>query len=148
MVAHLEMSPLIDTMASLTVMLFAMMACWGASSVPFELPHYTFVHQGCGGDPPPPSVLPLTLHFAASHVWFGRRGDSGLRVPRVEGAADFALLDAMLVFDRFLYPAERVVILNVDHGVTYGDVLPMIERTRIHGYDLPLLVGGPAFPEG
>jgi biopolymer transport protein ExbD len=140
-IAHLELSPMIDTMASLTVMLFAM-ALWGtAAAVPVEQASGCNIGCGIGGEPGAP---PLTIHFMQDQVWFGRKMEHGRVLPRSDGLVDVAVVDAMLRFDRFLYPREELVILNVDDGVAYGDMLTTLDRARRYGYDRPLLAGGPA----
>lgn len=60
-------------------------------------------------------------------------------VPHIEGAPDWAAVDAILDADRAAFPAEQGVVISGMDGVAYEHVIEALDRTRARGYDNALL---------
>lgn len=95
-------------------------------------------------DPPPPP--PLTIHVRADGVWVGRKVEEGANIGLVGEEIDWDKVDKEVMSDRRAYPEEQQVIIVTDDGVEYEQFIEALDISKVHGYSLPLLGGGPAQP--
>jgi biopolymer transport protein ExbD len=93
-------------------------------------------------DPPPPP--PLTVHVRSDGVWVGRKVEEGKNLTNIGEEYDWDGLDKEVMADRRAYPDEEQVIIVTDDGVEYQAFIHALDTTKVHGYALPLLGGGPA----
>ena len=93
--------------------------------------------------PPPP---PLTIHVRGDGVWIGRKVEEGKNFEMKQEIYDWEGIGREVMADRRAYPEEVQVIIVTDDGVEYENFVRALDVSKLHGYDKPLLGGGPAQP--
>ncbi|MCB9684941.1 MAG: biopolymer transporter ExbD [Alphaproteobacteria bacterium] len=135
--------PLVDLLMVLVVFL---LTSAGAGVVQTLVVDHQRLSEMCAGSPPPPEppLPPLTVHVSATWIWIGRSIDSGERIPRRTLDEERAEVKRVVAADRRLHPDERLVVIVVDDGESYDELVMTLTVARTHGYERSILGGGPS----
>jgi len=101
---------------------------------------------------PPPEkepLPPLTVHVRADGHWIARKATEGVNIPRVGESYDYARLEEVMRKDRETYPKghpqeeeSNMIVINTDDGVSYDEMMRVLDMSREIGYPKTLLAGG------
>lgn len=139
--ANLNLVPFIDLLSVCIIFLIATAVWIDLSALP--------VDQGLDTIAPPsssPPLPPLTIHLSASGVWVGRDVTEGRTFSAMGDRYDWPSVSLALDADRRTHEGERQVVIVTDDGVSYSHMIAALDLTRAHGYEQPLLGGGPGQP--
>jgi len=109
-------------------------------------------------DPPPPP--PLTVHVTSEGYQIFRKPEEMTTdaanhiVPKIDATDDkladanhkqfdYTKLEELVKKDRETYPDEKMVVINTDHGVSYEEMVKVLDLTRVYKYPQSALAGGP-----
>lgn len=103
-------------------------------------------------DPPPPP--PLTINITAEGYQVLRKPEDLQTVPKIEATDptqaddagkqyDVVKLNEIVTKDRETYPEEKMVVIYTVDGVYYGEMIKVLDLTRVLKYKDSALAGGP-----